>query len=81
MALYKTVIVVEAEQFTGDNYQTIFDFLGDAAYGRHTGEGVIYFPVLMGKLAVEQGDWIIKTGNGDFDICKPRFFEAEYEAL
>jgi len=79
MQYRKKPIVIDAVKFTGTNYQTVFDFIGDGAPGVHTEDGVIYLLTLEGTMAAEKGDWIIKGWKGEFYPCKPDIFELTYE--
>lgn len=81
MAKYrKKPVVIEAIQWTGENWSDLRDF----------GEGNIYwFPMesmlevktLEGVLSASKGDWIIKGVKGEFYPCKPDIFTATYEPV
>ncbi len=40
-----------------------------------------YIPTLEGKMAVSNGDWVIKGIKGEFYPCKPDIFELTYEKV
>lgn len=43
--------------------------------------GVLKIKTLEGKMAVSQGDYIIKGVNDELYPCKPDIFEKTYEAI
>lgn len=77
----KKPIVIEAVRFTGRNYQTVFDFIGDGAVGKHSSSGRIYLPTLEGTMEVSPGDWVIRGVKGEYYPCKPDIFETSYEPV
>ncbi len=79
----KKPVVIEAEQFTGDNIDAVLDFVGDMATcpeGKSMAkdQGLI-IRTLEGDHHASVGDWIIKGVAGEFYPCKPDIFEATYE--
>ncbi len=66
---------IEAIKYTGDNYDEVKEFLGDAFYGNAItfyDEGIIS--------AITPGHYIIKHKNGDFYKVDSKYFEEEYES-
>lgn len=85
MRFRKKPVVIEAMQFTGNNFFSIAEFMG---HGRDvllneelksTDRPVIR--TLEGDMTAAPMDWIIKGVNGEFYPCKPDIFEKTYESL
>lgn len=80
MAQYrKKPVVIEAVQYTGDNYSEVYKFLG----WKDEGEMGEWFNIdtLEGVMTAKKGDFIIKGVNGEFYPCKPDIFEKTYEKV
>ena len=79
----KKPVVVEAIQFTGDNFQECCDFVGEENLndGTSKDEGYIGIITLEGDHATRRGDYIIKGVQGEFYPCKPDIFEQTYELV
>ena len=88
----KKPIVIEAMEWTGDNYVELNKFveggepvalpIGEALPGRRLREGderSLLVVTLEGEMRASVGDWIIKGMKGEFYPCKPDIFEATYE--
>ncbi len=76
----KKPVVIEAEQYDGENYQYLIDWIGDdAVYLDQAGN--LSIRTLEGRLHVTQDDWIIKGVKGEFYPCKPDIFAATYELV
>lgn len=74
----KKPVVIEAVQWTGDNFDVIHAWSG----ARHHGALnvlIIYIDTLEGTMHAEKDDWIIKGVQGEFYPCKPDIFEETYE--
>ena len=79
MAKYrKKPVVIEAIQFTGDNFEEIKKF---GAQGFDAGIRNMVIETLEGKMTALSGDWIIKGVKGEFYLCKPDIFEKTYELV
>ena len=77
----KKPVVIEAVQFTGENYDDIIEFTGNQAIiGLPTGEGseCMTIPTLEGPMVASPGDYIICGIAGEFYPCKPDIFEGSY---
>lgn len=76
----KKPIVIEAIQFTGNNFDEICRFAGLAVriVGR---EQSLHINTLEGIMKASPGDYIIKGVNGEFYPCKPDIFEKTYELV
>ena len=72
----KKPVVVEAVQWTGENYDEIVEFTRSKAklYCRS-----LVIPTLEGDHFASKGDYIIKGVAGEFYPCKPDIFEQTYE--
>ena len=83
MAKYrKKPVVVEAVQFF-DNTDCICelsDFIGSVKVS-YENKPQVLIERLEGKMAANEGDYIIKGINGEFYPCKPVIFEKTYEAV
>lgn len=80
----KKPVVIEAVQYTGDNFFTIMHFMGEGDLTRNTILQTTDRPVihtLEGDLTASVGDWIIKGVKGEFYPCRPDIFEATYDAV
>jgi hypothetical protein len=77
-AYIKKPVVIEAIQWTGDNWKQIDDFITVKHY-TYPKEGYISIPTLEGLMQANKGDYIIKGVQGEFYPCKPDIFEATYE--
>lgn len=78
----KKPVVIEAVQFTGENFREVVAFCRTAFASLAPNELVI--PTLEGNHIASTGDWIIKgvgraDGTPDFYPCKPDIFAATYE--
>lgn len=70
------LVVIEALQFSGDNFRECVNFL-DGNF-----DNTLKLPnvkTLHGVCLVDVGDWIIKGEAGDFWPCKDDIFRAGYE--
>lgn len=79
----KKPVVIEAIQFTKDNFQECCDFVGSENLndGTSEDEGFIGIITSEGDHNTRYGDWIIKGVEGEFYPCKPSIFDATYEPV
>jgi hypothetical protein len=80
----KKPVVIEAVQFTGQNFFEVSRFINGEKYQNNlelhdTDAPIIH--TLEGDLTASPGDWIIKGVKGEFYPCKPDIFAATYDAL
>lgn len=84
----KKPVVVEALEYTGDNFHALREFLADAKWhwncttdkdDRTIQE--VHISTLEGEMTAMPGDYIIKGVKGEFYPCKPDIFEQTYERL
>ena len=79
MAKYrKKPVVIDAIQFTGDNFSEIESFCPKA---RNVGIRNMVIPTLEGDMTALSDDWIIKGVKGEFYPCRPDIFEQTYELV
>jgi hypothetical protein len=78
MAKYrKRPLVIEAIQWTGDNWEEIKAFCPSV----YEPEDVPFIPTLEGDMTLCLNDWVIKGIKGEFYPCKPDIFAETYESL
>jgi hypothetical protein len=90
MAKYrKKPVVIEAVQWTGDNFKEIQEMLKEADEKRvimpHPNEDKevqsLLIVTLEGEMRADKGDYIIKGVKGEIYPCKPDIFEKTYEPV
>jgi len=90
MKFRKKPVVIEAVQWTGENYDEIYKWRDQfpgvdkpAAWKGNMGDLLV--PTLEDHNAeyhcASPGDWIIRGVNGEFYPCKPDIFEKTYEKV
>lgn len=86
----KKPVVIEAVQWTGENYDECMNFMGQDCGNKVAYEdyeelcvesGNIYIDTLEGKLIASKNDWIIKGVKGEFYPCKSDIFELTYDKV
>ena len=80
MRYRKKPVVIDAIQWTGDNFQAIVDFANNEpsiALARDT----LTIDALEGRMSAIVGDWIIRGIAGEYYPCKNDIFEATYELV
>lgn len=84
MKYVKKPVIIEAIQFTRNNYDNIVKFTNnlvkDLTIERRP-NGICYciIPTLEGDYIANEYDYIIKGVNGEFYPCKPDIFNKTYE--
>lgn len=86
MKYRKKPVVIEAVQWTGDNYDEICKFVGkylklDASELYHNTPAILLIDTLEGEMAASIYDYIIKGVKGEFYPCKPDIFLQTYEEV
>lgn len=89
MKYRKKPVVIEAVQWTGDNWEEINTFLPRPHWWLKDGSLVnkdnprqpIIMETLEGHMRADINDWIIKGVKGEFYPCKPDIFEQTYEKV
>lgn len=89
----KKPVVIEALQFTGDNYTEVMLFVGKKLNSSRPPSAMeksedlppeaynITIPTLEGDHLAIKGDFIIKGIAGEFYPCKPEIFQQTYEEV
>jgi len=81
MKYRKKPIVIEAVQWTGDNFSEVaklsFDVRGP--YGQEN--PYLEIVTLEGRMRAELLDWVIKGIKGEVYPCKPDIFDKTYDAV
>lgn len=84
MKYRKKPVVIDAIQWTGNNFKEVTDFFGEFKRW-HISDVVevesIFIDTLEGRHEARKGDWIIKGVKGEFYPCKPDIFEQTYEKI
>ena len=86
MKYRKKPVVVEAIQFTQNNFPEIKKFTNGLAHNfgienSQVGMATCIIPTLEGDHIATEGDYIIKGIKGEFYPCKPDIFEKTYEMV
>lgn len=76
----KKPVVIDAVQWTGDNFDEVYEFTNETCLWDEGGLGLI-IPTLEGDHLARIGDFIIKGVHGEFYPCKPDIFEKTYEPM
>jgi hypothetical protein len=83
----KKPVVIEAVQWTGDNWSHIAAFVGErlspasyAGWPSPNADRTLRVPTLEGEHIASPGDWIIRGVKGELYPCKPDIFAVTYEA-
>lgn len=73
-------VVIDAIQWTGNNYPEVFEFTEGNAYpmGSHS-ETLGLSP--DGDIKVEKGDYITRIAHGAYGLCKEVEFKKIYEQV
>ena len=81
MKFRKKPVVIEAQQFAGDEAQmeSVACWCDGALARSGGGDWCCYIDSLEGEMRASYGDWIIKGVKGEFYPCKPDIFAATYE--
>lgn len=74
----KKPVVVQAVQYTGENFSEIQDFVGVSKLVQIS-EGLYSIRTLDGNMQICLDDFIIKGVKGELYPCKPDIFYATYE--
>lgn len=81
----KKPVVIEAIQWTGDNYDSVCDFLGDELIMEYSKAPsrfrILVIETLEGTVRASSGDWIIKGVKNEFYPCRKDIFESTYDEV
>ena len=78
----KKPVVIEAMQWTGDNFAALDKWMGDGGDLTHRtfpADGRVEIDTLEGVMTASLNDWIIRGVSGEHYPCKPGIFEMTYE--
>ena len=83
MKFRKKPVIIEAEQFTEENKDRVYNFVRCNCYADFDSAGlpILTIQTLEGDMTASLGDWIIKGIKGEFYPCKPDIFDATYESV
>ena len=87
MKYRKKPIVIEAIQWTGDNFDELKEFTETdnqqtvCRIVKSTFDRDLFVDTLEGSLMASLNDWVIKGIKGEFYPCKPDIFEATYDLV
>lgn len=86
MQFRKKPVVIEALQFTGENWSDVLAWMGGRGHyycpDAFTEDGpapVIAIDTLEGQMRADVNDWIIRGVKGELYPCKPDIFAATYD--
>ena len=80
-------IVIDAIQWNGKNIDEIINFIGNSLsyftwFCNEITENIeLSIATVEGHMKANIGDYIIKSGNGEFCSCKHSIFEQTYEMV
>lgn len=74
----KKPVVIQAVQFTGENYEEIEAWCGGNVF--HVGNEILIV-TLEGTMTAPPGWWIIRGVVGEFYPCDPEVFAQTYEEM
>jgi hypothetical protein len=78
---FRTKVVVDAIQYTGDNFEALV-FFGYGYKGiDHNNSPLFEIVTPEGRMNARVGDWIVKSFEGKFKVLKPDIFEATHEEV
>lgn len=81
MKYKKKPVVVEAVQWTGNNFYDIVRFVDREGVAHSLGEDTLYIPTFKGIMSVNKGDYIIKGTYGGLYHCESDIFKDTYEEV
>jgi len=81
MRFRKKPIVIEAIQWTGNNFDEVNKLMKYTCIDENPNGEEIVIVTLEGDMKANIGDWIIKGVKGEFYPCKPDIFEETYEEV
>jgi hypothetical protein len=83
MKFLKKPVIIEAEQFTDETKDRVFNWITCTCQPSRDSEGdpILIIQTLEGDMTANLGDWVIKGVKGEFYPCKPDIFEATYDKV
>ena len=80
MKYRKKPVVIDAIQWTGDNYPEVFEFTEGYAYPTKAYSDTLAL-TLYSDVKVKKGDYIIRIASGAYSLCKEAEFNKTYEPV
>ena len=81
MQFKKKPVVIEAVQWTGDNFAEVAA-LGENIFGPYGQEDAhLEIGTLEGRMTAGLGDWVIRGVKGEVYPCKDEIFQMTYEPV
>ena len=79
----KKPVVIEAQQFTEESKNQVFNWISCTRQPDWDADGkpTLRIHTLEGDVTASLGDWVIRGVKGEFYPCKPDIFEATYEVV
>ena len=81
MKYRKKPVVIDAIQWTGDNYPDVFEFTAGYAYPTKSHSDTLAVSTLEGEVMATNGCYIIRGVNGDYFPCQEAVFKKTYEQV
>lgn len=81
MKFRKKPVVIDAIQWTGNNFDQIRKEFGKAPIVEVKAKQSLIIDTMEGIITASKGDWIIKGVNGEYYPCKPDIFDKTYEKV
>lgn len=73
-------VVIDAIQWTGDNYAEVFEFTEGYFYPAKSHSDTLILST-DSDIKVEKGSYIVRIAHGAYSICKEDFFNKIYEKV
>lgn len=80
MKYRKKPVVIDAIQWTGDNYPEVFEFTEGNVYPTKSHSDTLAFSP-DSDVKVKKGDYIIRIASGAYSLCKEVAFKKIYEPV
>lgn len=74
-------VIIDAIQWTGDNYIEVFEFTEGNAWPTHSHSDTLAVSTLEGEMMATKGCYIIRDMNGDYFPCQDDIFNKTYEQV
>lgn len=81
MKFRRKPVVIDAIQWTGDNYAEIFEFTEGKAYLLRPHSDTLIVSTLEGDMKAEKGCYIIRGIANDYYPCLETIFNKTYEQV
>lgn len=81
MKYRKKLKIIDAIQWTGDNYAEIFEFTEGNAYPTESHSDTLAVSAMGCEMMAEKRSYIIRDKNGGYYPCKEADFNKTYEPI